>query len=317
MEQRNLPSAEDSPRLSSPHTLSSETGQSVKTLLHAADPTFEPDQVEVLGAALSRMAQRNQKCVGRAIWITPVTYAVATVLVLSGNYLLGNEHATALITAPLFYLPVLLLWAGSVSFNVISVIKLRKQCRQRVQVVADLDDVRAIGPLIDTWKLEDGATQKISNQALIDLLPRLQPGDAHLMNTEQRAVLCRILSRGPRGTGGNSSEASQPSLERKVEMRIAILKAFAQVGDSSTLPIVQRLVHGEAKTTAKQRIQTEAQACLTALELRIEQARNPQTLLRASNAFDASAETLLRAAKGGQVTAPEQLLRPDPHTYER
>jgi hypothetical protein len=164
MEQRNLPLAEDSPRLSSLYALSSETGQSVETLLYAADPTFEPDQVEVLGAALSRMAQRSQKCVGRAIWIPPVMCVVATV---------------------------------------------------------------------------------------------------------------------------------------------------------NALPVVQRMVHGEAKTTAKQRIQAEAQACLAALELRIEQAHNPHTLLRASSGFDASEETLLRAAKGGQETAPEQLLRPSAHTYER
>ena len=91
---------------------------------------------------------------------------------------------------------------------------------------------------------------------------------------------------------------------------MAILQAFAQVGDSSALPIVEKLAREEAKTVDQRRIQEAAQECLPALRLRAQKERDPHTLLRATGSAGNDTETLLRAATTVQETPPEQLLRP-------
>lgn len=211
---------------------------------------------------------------------------------------------------------VLLLFIGLASFIKKPNAGSRKQGRRISQTLVSLDDVHTVGPLIDALKLDDSKTHQAVVDALTALLPRLRTEEAHLLNAEQRTHLCRHLSKGSNSLARNTGPHLQVAAAKAVAFRVAILQAFAQVGDSRALPTVERLAQQLAKTAAQKRIQEEAIACLPALCLRAEQERDTRTLLRAAAASDAGAKTLLRAARGDQETAPEQLLRPGPPTSE-
>ncbi|HLK56104.1 MAG TPA: hypothetical protein VKU00_06055 [Chthonomonadaceae bacterium] len=102
----------------------------------------------------------------------------------------------------------------------------------------------------------------------------------------------------------------RPADSRAIAFRVAILQAFAQVGDSKALPVVERLAKGETKTEGEKRIQEAAQACMPALQLRADCAGHSRTLLCAANAAASHEDTLLRPAGGQQKAEPEKLLRP-------
>ncbi|MCW3098404.1 MAG: hypothetical protein JWL77_4022 [Chthonomonadaceae bacterium] len=314
MEQRTLPQEENNARLDTPDFLMLETAQHWDLLPHTIDGTSETCAAERLGAEFSQRIHKNQKREGRAIWSIPVFYSLMTVLLFLGKALLGDERTTW-ITSPLFYVPVVLFWLGITGFMIGSIVKPRKRLRPLAQMLAGLHDVRAAGSLIDTLKLEDRKIHAIAIESLIELLPRLTASDIDLLNAEQRTLLCWKLSSPPNRFDGNLRPLSQTAYEQQIAFRIAILQAFAQVGDSRALPIVERLARGETKTEEQKRIQKAARECLPLLKLRIEQQRSIQTLLRASDASHADPETLLRPMKGAQETHPEQLLRPGPPIY--
>ncbi len=268
--------------------------------------------METLGGELSRLIRRHQKRVDRAIWGVPLFYSVLGYDFLLGNRYLGAELGTELLISRLFYASVILFWAVFTGFMIGAILSPRKKLRQKAQTLASLNDVRAVCPLIDTWKMEDGGIHKIANQALIDLLPRLRSEDSDLLNAEQRILLYRALNRAPNRNRSNIRIRSQEAYQRKVAFQIAALQALAQVGDRHALPTVERLARREAQNQDQQRIRDAAQECLPLLKLRIEQQYSNETLLRASRAFDATGDTLLRAAHGVQQTSSEQLLRPGP-----
>lgn len=81
-----------------------------------------------------------------------------------------------------------------------------------------------------------------------------------------------------------------------IAIRIAILQAVEQVSDSKALSLVERLTQREAVSAGEKRIQEAAKQCLPALQLRAEEQRSSQTLLRVADASTTSKDTLLRAA---------------------
>jgi len=312
MEQQTLLLEEHHAPSDTSPSLGLETEQSLDPALRTDTPTAQTDEVEIIGAALSERITKNIKREGRAIWSIPLFYSLMAMILLVGKTLLGDERAMAWITSPLSYVPGMVFWLGMTGFLIGSIVKPRNRLRPMAQTLADTDDVRAIGPLIDTLKLEDRKIRAIAIDGLIKLLPRLQANDAELITPEQRALLCRKLSWPIQGIDANLRALSPDAYRREVSFRIAILQAFAQVGDSSVLPTVERLTRGEAKTEELRQIQTAAQACLPSLILRCEQIRSHKTLLRAADASDTGAETLLRAVQGNRETPSDQLLRPDP-----
>ena len=90
---------------------------------------------------------------------------------------------------------------------------------------------------------------------------------------------------------------------------LAILSAFLYIGDSRSLPHVQKLASGGGKAGKDSRIREAATACLARIQIRIQQENNPQTLLRASTPPLRPSEELLRPAAYGSGTDPFQLLR--------
>ncbi len=163
--------------------------------------------------------------------------------------------------------------------------------KRATKKLAMLDDVRAVGPLMEALGYIDSEVRKVAIEALLRLLPRMQASDAHFLNDVQRNCMYRAL---------NAKEEN---------FVLAVLKALEQVGDSRALPLVEKLAQGDAETYQEKRIRDAAQACLPFLRQRIEQESASRQLLRAASASGVPADTLLRPAQSVSETGPEQLLR--------
>ena len=157
-----------------------------------------------------------------------------------------------------------------------------------VRILAQFDDIRAVGPLAGALKFAEGKARPAVVASLIRLLPKLEFGDSSLLNPNQRQYLYKALA----GTD--------------TQLNLAILKALSQVGDSSAVPHVQQLL-----SSAHKDLQEAAGACLLAIEKRAEQENTRQTLLRASDAIETKPGILLRAAAETSTTDPQELLRPN------
>jgi hypothetical protein len=174
----------------------------------------------------------------------------------------------------------------------VSVFMIQRQLRDpRLQQITDLEDVRAIAPLLDLmensqemWEYDDPSRRAIK-YALLRLLPRLQASDVSWLTEGQRAALVRTLY--------YCTHRKYP-WHYHPDLAVALLGALEQVGSGDALEYVQELAALSPGDARQDRIREAAQACVPYLQIR---ARAQQ-----------AAETLLRASQ--QSTDPDQLLRP-------
>jgi hypothetical protein len=274
--------------------------------ISASQSSEQAEQMETIGAALSQESQQFRRNILHGM----VGLSLVGVLIASGNFWFGEGGWSSILpTSSLISCSLGMMLIFSL-FMVRSSRKPRQRRRDMAAKLIEQSDVRSIGPLVDALHLDDGMTREVAIEALTGLLPRLKASDAALLNDAQRAKLCQILSLPVENPFYKDfRDLFRPANNRAVAFRVAILRAFEQVGDSKALAVVERLAKREAKTEGEKRIQEAAEACLPALQYRAEQERSSQTLLRAAMPSSAASETLLRAAAGTQDTAPEQLLR--------
>jgi hypothetical protein len=168
--------------------------------------------------------------------------------------------------------------------------------------LAALDDVHAIGRLVDALEWPDAGIRDTVIAALERLLPRLRASDAALLSAQQRTTLHRMLT--------------MANVQTYEEFLINLLAALEQVGDRSAVPYVQELIATRPLTDGERRVRDAAIECLPFLEQNADQTHNIQTLLRAAapsapapqqllrpaaQASDVDAVNLLRAADGGRM----------------
>jgi hypothetical protein len=155
--------------------------------------------------------------------------------------------------------------------------------------LADLQDVRFAGYLINLLAFPEATVRAIASRGLVELLPRMKASDGALLSAQHRETL-RLMLKG-----------------RDYPLMLAILRAYPQIGDESDLEAVGMLLandsHGELA------IRWAAQNCLPFLQAKAEQRQNRDSLLRASDQPNAPAE-LLRPAAATETNETQQLLRP-------
>lgn len=164
-----------------------------------------------------------------------------------------------------------------------------KQYKNSAQQLADVDDLRAVGPLADALATGDKDMRAVAEEPLMRLLPRLQASDSALLNVTQREALVNAL------------------WKAKPEFALVVLKALEQIGDEKALPMVERLARGDKDIDA--RVTEAAKECLPALRMRAENAKAAQTLLRGSGISNVAPDTLVRPAMPLPVEPADQLLR--------
>ncbi len=156
-----------------------------------------------------------------------------------------------------------------------------------------LDDVRLVGPLLDSVMLLslDTQTNESLRRSLSRLLPQLRASDKPHLLPHHITALNRELAR-CHSWKWESSEG--------LDYALAILKALEQVGDETSLPAVEKVL----ATSKNEKVREAAEACLPFLQQRAVMGKH--TLLRASNHNTAD---LLLPASGSIVHEPDTLLR--------
>ena len=254
--------------------------------LHNADTEMVSRLLPVFEAETRRYQRRVRSAIRLGVTGAILVTLVNTVAVAVAAQL-GTEFPLA-ITVGMMTLYVLLLLAGVI-------LPLRSGARRNSlrELLVRCDDVRVVGPLTEMLASSDSETRRMSAAMLTELLPRLQSTGARLLDAEQIALLGDVLRNGAR---------------EDHELAVAIVRAFAQVGDSSVLPLVERIADSPAHTRRRRRLKAEAEACLPFLQAHVRQEQASRTLLRASAPGSGGPDTLLRPA-GSANSDPGQLLR--------
>lgn len=172
----------------------------------------------------------------------------------------------------------------------LSWLPLRFRTRNLKRGLARLDDLRIVGLLID---VHISVIDHDPEEGLIRLLPRLRASDTNLLTSSQRLKLCRMLVR-----------TRLPLSEHDKNLKIAILKAFEQVGDGEAVPYVQS--HLDLAAHLPPDLREAAEACLPFLLARAEQTKTGHGLLRAAQAPSGD---LLRPSQNADSSSPEMLPR--------
>lgn len=173
---------------------------------------------------------------------------------------------------------------------------LRKEDKEVVRKLAACEDKHAIAGLIQAMQWHDRRLRRELRAALTRLLPTLQVSDAHLLSRSDRVALYALLT--------------PQNARQQTDFVVAILAAIQQVGDSTAIPALERLLRVPASTAAETRVQERVRECLPFLEVRENYRRASRTLLRASSPADPLPDTLLRPAAQEAAVKPEELLRP-------
>ena len=124
-------------------------------------------------------------------------------------------------------------------------------------------DLRWVGPLTHALNSPHSRVRGVASQLLTHLLPYLRPDTAYLLNRQQRAYLNQSLIRNRR---------------RDSALNMAILEAWAWIGDAAALPYVERLARSKSWSSERFQVREAADACLIRLESRLEERETARSL---------------------------------------
>ena len=173
-------------------------------------------------------------------------------------------------------LPWMLLLGASLKINRVHAVK--EHIRDAINMAPF--DLRWVGPLAQAINSPHSRVQGVSAQILSHLLPHLRPSDAGLLNAQQRAALNqRLIENKPRDS----------------DLNVAILAAWANVGDQEAVAYVDRLAHGWAWPGGQKHVQEAAQTCLLTLEKRLEE-EQAMRVVGGEAAAEEKAETVVQTA---------------------
>lgn len=242
------------------------------------------------------------------VWAMSLYLVLIGLMFRYGNILIGEEKWASLMSMPFLWMPFLFAPIGLACFKMLA--RPISETRMKTLRLGAYQDPRAINTLVSTLATENRKTLRHSHESLIEILPRLKASDVGCLDNMSHAKLRRILEK-PVESMLHSDLiyifGGWP--DREVELRIAILKAFEQVGDESDLAVVEKLCSREAKTDRGKRIRDAALECLPFLKIRVVASNASNTLLRGSSNPDNS-ETLLRPVRHSRENDTETLLRP-------
>ncbi len=208
--------------------------------------------------------------------------------------------------AGFFWLAFLMLLTYSVPIA-LSVRQTRKR-RALVQRLTRKPELPSISALFAALSSEDKTAKRPAMIALTSRLPHLTEAEALALTPSQKGKLGQVfLFDLENPLRKDVTALLRPADLAEVQFRAAVLQAFAQIGDSKCLPMVEKIAGSEAKTEGEKLLKETARQVLPALNERIFQQRSSQTLLRPSEADTGNA--LLRPATETDEADASQLLR--------
>ena len=163
--------------------------------------------------------------------------------------------------------------------------------QQGVLALAKSSDVRAVPFLLEALEFPQQEVKIAARQGLISLLPQLRIEHANMLTEAHRKLLHKCLRK------------------QDFALQSAILKALEQVGDESSLPILQEILD-HPNALSYWRLHEPAALCMDFIHTNIERVHNVQTLLRASQ-YTEHQDELLRPAYNTDHMPANELLRAD------
>ena len=200
--------------------------------------------------------------------------------------------------------------------------------RKAIQALTNFEDVRAVPYLIELLGCTDPATVAVANEQLPLLLVRMQASDASLLTKEHHTILNKVLQTNFLSKTGRKNLMTIPISKRFFRdlsdarhyvprLEVAILQALQQIGDASSLPVVEELAEGNGQAKKCPELQQAAKDCLPFLRERAAHQQQTQTLLRASDGNITPVAMLLHPAMPApSTTEAAELLRIAPDTEE-
>ena len=202
--------------------------------------------------------------------------------------------AASLPQKSLLYIVFRMIGQGIASLSSLFILKDAVSARQNaITALRRFDDSRQIGLFAACMNDKNGDVRKIARDTLKKLAPKAQASDARYINKEEMQTLVEALRKQKRDAG----------------LMLALLKGLEQIGDERALANVTALTGNSSVSPS---VKQAARECLPYLQIRAEQAKQAQTLLRASSSNAAAPETLLRPASGVSTASndAQELLRP-------
>ena len=208
-----------------------------------------------------------------------------------------------------------ILMAAAVTFAVISASQKDKIKRGLIAItkkVSVQESSNLISSLVNLLSPED--VKSSVNREVMELLtkhlPEMKASDAHLLTQAQKDRLTRELKL-------STSDRSKSDLlevlfpnETRIRYRIAILKAFEQIGGVKELAEVKRLATEKPMNRKAIQVQDAARECLPYLQARAEGEQAKSQLLRASTMPTNDAELLRPHVGNADLRHTKELLRP-------
>jgi hypothetical protein len=161
----------------------------------AMEPLGETEEVEILGKTVSQELQQRRKMTARA-FIGFISYGVGLSLIMTSIvHYMGRETFQEWITIPGNLVAYTVLTMGlpicglMISGRRSAKRTQRYRSRRATERLAKSQDIRSIGPLVDSLSLEAGRRQRKIIDALIEQLPKLRADQADLLNAAQQARL--------------------------------------------------------------------------------------------------------------------------------
>ena len=240
---------------------------------------FDDMSADALEAALDVFARENRKKLGR-FWLAFIvlTVALSMLIAVASKFLRIDPSSFAGSVGCMLPVIPAAMWAST------------PLQRRLALLISALDDVKVVGPLTDALDGQEDTSRKAVVDALVRLLPRLEPKDAGLLSEKHRRRL------------GAELVGSRPELAE------ACLRALVQIGDASCYGRVERLSRGGGLARKRASLRQAAHDALPQLAALKERERQAATLLRPAEA-PASA-TLLRPAGMAPRGDDATLLRP-------
>ena len=241
-----------------------------------------PESIEELLPILRADAAKVRR-IRHVLVVTALTYAAVSLL---ATYALYHRPPTWR-----------LLIDGLNVFNIIAgltIAAVLQRHRGAIGALSRIGDQRAAAPITAALAMNDPATSKLARDALVALLPKLRASDASLLEPNHRRILDRELGR---------------SARKRPELALAILAAWEQAGDESSIPAVQKLADAAPGDRIRPAVVARARECLPLLRISADRLRTHSELLRASSEAPGTEAELLRAAGGAVGSSSENLLR--------
>ena len=167
------------------------------------------------------------------------------------------------------------------------------------QKLVEMGGKEAVSELINSLKVDAAIDARMPvYQTLSKLLPLLTAADAQLLSTDHRDILNKLLL---------VAQKNGDQHNYYLDLKLAILKAYEQIGDEAAIPVVERLAK---LNVGEHPLGKAARECLPKLRASAAVIRSGQTLLRPSSQKDEEPNRLLRAASSVGTSDPDQLLRP-------